>query len=198
MDHSIKTINNSTVLTESAEPIRDSPATDCEALGIYSHWSNKPLILDVNRTYMKRSNFKPVGLWFDVDGDWQRWCESENFNLDRFSSRNILSIDESEVLQLRHAGEIDDFTCEYEVVDVRRSYHREIDWQRVAQDYRGIVIAPYCWERRMTEHTFWYYGWDCASGCVWDLSIVETDCEPRNLKADYENWRELSALKVGR
>jgi hypothetical protein len=26
----------------------------------------------------------------------------------------------------------------------------------------------------------WYYGWDCASGCIWDTSVIErVTLEPR-------------------
>jgi hypothetical protein len=25
----------------------------------------------------------------------------------------------------------------------------------------------------MERETFWYYSWDCASACIWNLSAVE-------------------------
>ena len=28
--------------------------------------------------------------------------------------------------------------------------------------------------RRLDMETRWYYGWDCASGCVWDASAVQS------------------------
>lgn len=30
------------------------------------------------------------------------------------------------------------------------------------------------WNLRFHEDFLWYYGWDCASGCFWDPSILET------------------------
>ncbi|QBI98814.1 hypothetical protein SEA_BOBBY_184 [Mycobacterium phage Bobby] len=47
-----------------------------------------------------------------------------------------------------------------------------IDWGKVAADYGGIIIAPYQWSRRMDPH--WYYTWDCASGCIWNLEAIES------------------------
>jgi hypothetical protein len=45
-----------------------------------------------------------------------------------------------------------------------------IDWKKVAKDYCGIEIPRYLWSCRMSHS--WYYGWDVASGCIWDLKHV--------------------------
>lgn len=50
-------------------------------------------------------------------------------------------------------------------------YH-QLDWPAVVSLYQGIVITPYQWSLR--HKLTWYYGWDCASACVWDLSAVES------------------------
>ena len=47
-----------------------------------------------------------------------------------------------------------------------------IRWQDVALDYQGILIAPYQWSLRLDKDFRWYYMWDCASGCIWDLSAI--------------------------
>lgn len=49
----------------------------------------------------------------------------------------------------------------------------ELDWLKVKQKYQGIIIAPYQWKCRMAQETKWYYGWDCASGCIWDLDCID-------------------------
>jgi hypothetical protein len=28
-------------------------------------------------------------------------------------------------------------------------------------------------ELQLDEFTSWYYGWDCASGCIWDVDAIE-------------------------
>ena len=42
-----------------------------------------------------------------------------------------------------------------------------IDWKKVASKYDGIEIVPYQPKARM--NLLWYYGWDIASGCIWNL-----------------------------
>lgn len=47
-----------------------------------------------------------------------------------------------------------------------REFPFEMDWPAVQKRYAGLVVAPYLHERR---HVRWYYGWDVASGVLWDL-----------------------------
>ena len=141
----------------------------------YIHWAKKEFDLDRRYFYNpieSRRFFKPFGLWFEVDGDWQRWCEAENFRKDEMNVCYQLEFEPFDVLFLKNELDIDRFTHQYERGDLERNFHMDIDWPQVAEEYSGIVIAPYCWQRRMANHTMWYYGWDCASGCIWDLSII--------------------------
>ena len=46
-----------------------------------------------------------------------------------------------------------------------------IDWERVKEQYSGIIITPYCFDLRLDF--IWYYGWDCESACIWDTSILK-------------------------
>ena len=57
--------------------------------------------------------------------------------------------------------------------DMCNSRYFAPDWARVGEAYPGIIIAPYIWSRRL-DGPMWYYGWDCASGCVWDPSVVRS------------------------
>jgi hypothetical protein len=76
----------------------------------------------------------------------------------------------AKVLHLKTPVEILEFQETYCVAHpIMRS--PGIDWGRVAEQYHGIVIAPYQWSLRLD--LMWYYGWDCASGCIWDTWIVE-------------------------
>ena len=47
-----------------------------------------------------------------------------------------------------------------------------IDWSSTYKNYDGIVIAPYQWNCRYGDH-IWYYTWDCASGCIWNIDAIE-------------------------
>lgn len=47
-----------------------------------------------------------------------------------------------------------------------------VNWPLIATRWDGIIIAPYQWSCRYDDRTFWYYGWDCASGCIWNLHAI--------------------------
>lgn len=45
-----------------------------------------------------------------------------------------------------------------------------IDYPKVAEKYGGIEITPLLHRKRLSAA--WYYGWDCASGCVWSRKAI--------------------------
>jgi hypothetical protein len=129
---------------------------------------------------------KPYGFWFSVDGNgdgWHDWCLDERFRLDSLTHVHDVELaDGAEVLRLSSGGEIDHFNEAYR--GALPSYLagaglawsdrlRGIDWKRVGSRYRGIIISPYIWDRRLSG-PFWYYGWDCASGCIWDATAIRS------------------------
>lgn len=141
------------------------------------HYSGKPLtsVYSVAQS-LEHDRFKPAGLWVSAgDGDdgWRAWCQSEQFDLERFAlATEVVLAPDANVLRLSTASELDDFTRDYRNVpmDGISDRLRAIDWRKVAAKYQGIIIAPYIWDRRMT--LMWYYTWDCASGCIWDAAAV--------------------------
>lgn len=147
---------------------------------IYRHWDAAPVEFDRMRVYTLDENqsyrkyFKPVGLWFDVDSDWKRWCEGETFELECIATPHVLTFKPSaNILRLKSSFDLSLFTEKYCRVP-RHERDRDsyaIDWPRVREEHDGIIIAPYQWECRMD--LMWYYVWDCASGCVWNLDCVE-------------------------
>lgn len=126
---------------------------------------------------------KPEGLWLSVGLAWPEWCHAESFALDRFTAvTRVVLADDAKILRLDSAAGLDRFTMDYGHQRRYGSYADwNIDWRRVAEQYDGIVIAPYVWERRHNRLTHWYYGWDVASGCIWhpravaSLNCVELD-----------------------
>jgi hypothetical protein len=97
---------------------------------------------------------------------------SEGYALDCFEYETVIVLsDSANILRLWCPADIDAFHEGYSVQD--RYYRPKIDWARVAEEYQGIIIAPYCWQRRLDgpAHS-WYYGWDCASGCIWDAEAI--------------------------
>lgn len=145
------------------------------------HYTRRPL--DSVRSVPqggKAGVYKPCGLWVSVEGlghfGWKDWCESEEWGAlanaegqAKTLMYEIVLAADANILRLSTPGDIDQFTSEYAA---DRHPGQEPDWQRFAAKYQGIIIAPYSYERRMTQHTLWYYGWDCASGCIWDAAAI--------------------------
>jgi hypothetical protein len=136
------------------------------------HYASHPVTLEM-RTHEQTVDLKPSGLWLSVDTEWLDWCRSEDFRTDLNWYEHAVTLSpEANILALSSATDLDAFTAEYGEQVSPRFPSRYIDWSRVADVYDGIVIAPYQWSRRLERHTFWYYGWDIASGCIWNPTVV--------------------------
>jgi hypothetical protein len=163
----------------------------------YYHWASAPVTLRM-MNYQQMGHPKPNGLWFDVNGSWKQWCEAVQFRTEALCFRHTVTIlDTSRILFLKNARDIDtftrrfghDFTGNIEPLqtpeeldnfagqygkdlfqDVLGQFVNYIMWGEVAQEYSGIIISPYL--REQSETYLWYYGWNCAGGCIWDTNIV--------------------------
>lgn len=139
---------------------------------VFYHWTKTPMKL-VPRSYEQAITAKPNGLWFDVNEDWVRWCQDNQWGLDRLVFRHKVEItDWTRILKLCTADDLFRFTSEYQSRDYSIYQCYSICWPEVANTFSGIIIAPYIWDCRLNNRARWYYGWDCASGCVWDVSII--------------------------
>jgi hypothetical protein len=122
-------------------------------------------------------NPKPIGLWLSVDScedNWRSWCESEGFNLHKLTHAYDIELqDNANLLILTNEDELDNFTKEYGIKNDYMPSIYGVNWPAVADKWDGIIITPYIWSRRLEAHTFWYYGWDCASGCVWNVKAIK-------------------------
>lgn len=149
----------------------------------YLHFARGP-IERLDRTWKYGADCytdKPAGLWVSVeDGDgWADYCHREDYRLDGLTYAHEVTLTPgARILRISDTAGIDAFTATYDKLDSRHwKAGWEIDWTRVAHEYQGIVIAPYQWQRRGAAHTFWYYTWDCSSGCIWDLNAIH-DFQP--------------------
>lgn len=151
----------------------------------YTHRSTADFVFDPHRVYNQKntpSSWKPTGLWISVDYSWQHWLASEGY-LDDSSWGSVdytVDIDAKECLWIRNHDQFISFHNNYivrnsSVHNVTNEYSilSEIDWEPLSKNWPGIFIAPYLYEFRLKKpYTDWYYTWDVASGCVWDLSII--------------------------
>lgn len=143
------------------------------------HYCADEMSLDRSRRYTQgRVGLpfgKPDGLWVSVKGpdDWPTWCAQEGWALDRQVPHRVVLRPSARVLHIDSMSDLVAFTDTYGgPIPGWFSQRIEIDWIRVAQAFGGVIIAPYQWPARMSLS--WYYGWDVASGCIWDLDAIES------------------------
>lgn len=159
---------------------------------------------------------KPNGLWYSCGNSWLEWCLAEDFGFGSYI--HSIKLDLSAMKVIKNVRGFDTFSAEYGMAQgewyekflgicsdelkkfVTPSFRLPdyIDWERVAQKYAGIEINPYLWKRRLTGG-LWYYGMDCASGCVWDASIVRSvdliayyDSKHGVIRLGHENFQKSS------
>jgi hypothetical protein len=122
---------------------------------------------------------KPLGMWYGFNDSWISWCLSEEpCWLTPYIYEVVLN--EDRILKISGEKEFDEFEAAYGqrdeffdkfVPSFDVGFRDKIDYTRlVAEGHHGIEINPYLWSRRLKR--MWYYGWDCASGCVWNKRSV--------------------------
>lgn len=124
--------------------------------------------------------FKPNGLWVSVEeggNGWAEYCRANDYGADRLAVvHDIVLAPDANLLTLTDPDGFDAFEKRYGTAfhrTPRPDYVHAIRWAEVAASHQGIVIAPYLWCRRL-DGGLWYYGWDCASGCIWDASAISS------------------------
>lgn len=114
---------------------------------------------------------KPLGLWYSFGMEWLEWCNREGMQ-DWVANKNWFKVelDCKYILQITNAVDLMRFARKYSMKHNDLNY---IDWTKVANDYSGIEIAPYQYQLRLDPKYIWYYGWDVASGCIWDSKAIK-------------------------
>ena len=142
------------------------------------HYRESSFSFDPSRTYWQNpDDFKPHGLWVSVeDGNgWADWCRTEEFNVESlgYCYKLVLSPD-ARILTLENIDDIEAFQKWYG--HRKHEFIHTLNWERVAQDgFQGVMFAPYEKELSyMRVDKTWYYSIDCSSGCIWDLSVIDT------------------------
>jgi hypothetical protein len=143
-----------------------------------------------------KPDMKPIGLWvsiedFEDDQTWKTWCEAEKFELQNLKYKYLIKIkDKNNILIINTVEQLEEFSLKYidnslgdvhnKYMDGLIGYIRKtpvffIKWKDVMQEYDGIFIFPYQWScRLLNPPTYWYCGWDCASGCIWNCEVIDS------------------------
>lgn len=142
------------------------------------HYTARPMAaFHRDLVYLQTVAEKPHGFWVSVPGenDWVAFNEAENWWKPITYEYRIVLCDGAQVRRVEGIEQFHEFHREYAPNPLWRTWRVDdpycIDWRRVASDHDGVVIAPYLWKRRMNAH--WYYLWDRASGCIWNLHAIK-------------------------
>ena len=84
-----------------------------------------------------------------------------------------------DILEIRNLTDLDNFTEVYSeakyrscLVKVGSGYGLHIDWVKVKENFKGILVSPFHPKAREQEKYHWYT-FDCASGCFLNTSCLE-------------------------
>ena len=119
-------------------------------------------------------DFKPKGFWYGIGDSWISWVKG---NMPEWEGNYLyeVKVNSDKILHMSTYEELAEFTTKFGCSIVPSTLPTErlvyIDWRPIAERWDGIEISPYIWDAR---HDFiWYYGWDCASGCIWNTEKIE-------------------------
>lgn len=143
------------------------------------HHNKEVVKFDPNLVYQKSDRdpyFKPTGLWVSDEDDygWSHWCAAEAFRPEDLKYEHLVELTwDNNILFITNSDQLDTFHNSFKAyIGDWEHEARWCNWEAVYSKWQGIIITPYLWERRMDY--MWYYGWDCASGCIWDLKAIRT------------------------
>lgn len=146
------------------------------------HYSEEILDCLYPCSYLQEVHMKPSGFWVSVEdiGDpednltWPEWCESEEFKPERLRyAHEIRLCADANLLHLSTTYDMLVFNKSFRKLLVKGLFsNMTMDWPSVVEQYQGILIAPYHFNLRGDSDFFWYFGWDCSSGVIWDLEAI--------------------------
>ncbi len=163
---------------------------------ILEHYASARFDFDHNLVYLQAQpsfHRKPIGLWVSVKGedDWPWWCGENEFypdglayvyevrlcpqaNIHHISTaEGLLDFHQRYAVQTDYERRMEEMYpgSRYGLTEEFLRHQWPIDWREVVQSYDGLIIAPYLWSQRLGG-PHWYYGWDCASGCIWTPAVI--------------------------
>ena len=164
-----------------------------EILSHYSKYPGKVFCTDCPTP--PDNDHKPGGLWLSDDSEYG-WPELVHGLVSSGSSgwedgnellqhRYDFIIDPAQldqILVLSTPDDLQSFTTAYGeasyrgcLVNGEPGYGLHIEWHRIKSDYKGILITPYQRELSHRNGTpkFHWYRFDCASGCIWDITCLK-------------------------
>ena len=145
----------------------------------------------------QRVEMKPIGIWYGFNESWLEWMLDAGCNWFQPYIYEVI-VDEEKLLRISNHDQFEDFEEEFGSLPAymlrmqenarkvkaagfdtpdydylfgpnplgMRRYTQHIDFPKLSKQYSALEITPYLYGKRL--EAIWYYGWDCASGCVWN------------------------------
>ena len=158
------------------------------------HYSDKPLEYPRD-TPDPGDKGRPDGLWVSVGDAWlvdqhTRWRKDAKLGSAhyprRFKYANKITIaNDSDILVITNESEFKAFNDGYSELYLSGfgQQVRRIKWREVRKRYQGIIISPHLDDMAIRvdaqgnpfyiPESIWYGTWVVASGCLWDVSVIE-------------------------
>ncbi len=138
----------------------------------YFHWSREELD-EIEPVSYEQSFIKPIGFWVSVDNSWEKWCKYSRGPLGKYCYE--VFFDSSRILSITGVEQLVEFIEGSRVFEDKEFP----DWSVLAEKYDGIFIYNYeeiqeeIYRRYTPEYVWWFYGWDCSSGCIWNVDAIK-------------------------
>lgn len=112
--------------------------------------------LDIKESWLGKSIYhNPIGLWFSCGDEWMKYSkkyEVQQWNMHTYLYEIKISDD---VLQIKNLKEFEDFINKYKNKDNELRFDNVINWEKVKNDFDGLLICPYLgneiWGERANE-----------------------------------------------
>lgn len=143
-----------------------------------AHYSKLHKMVPVSRQQSHYPNMKPNGLWVSDDDANYIWPDvvlDKKLSTKHLAYRHRVMLSKGARIKYIHTPEqLDEFTVAFEAgLPWNGKTSFAMMWNLIAERYQGIVITPYIELRRYHQMTNWYWPWDCASGCIWDVDAID-------------------------
>ena len=143
-----------------------------------------------NRKYQQYITTKPSGIWFSFkcsngEDTWENYCKIHNFMVHNLANKVQIELNIPITETLLYV------TSPYDVFKLEEEYGERInlslpsiihiDWEKVSQDYCGIVLYeenPKCLrslgfgKEYLNKINNWLDTWSVYSGCIWNANYV--------------------------
>lgn len=136
------------------------------------HYSSNKIneILSKEQSTEKKFYTRPIGLWVSVVGD-SDWTSNSGVDLRSQNQYEITLANAAKILFLDSEEKLSGFTQKFGLKPSGEQ-RTAIDWEQVATEYEGMVIAPYREELTESDDLFWWRAWGYASGCIWNKDAI--------------------------